>query len=299
MGGRGWTGWAVRLLVLALPLAGPGAALLLPVALAGCAPVAPPPPPPPRPSPPPPPLPPLPPPPPPVSKQEGMSGGGDRGPTAAMHGPTPAGAGSGRVWPEFPLPAPRPSARHVIPRELVLRRGATLGAVADRLGAAARAAGFEDAGLYRADGGFALVLHAERIDRNLVPLPEPQRWSTGPQPLVPSGAGFSLTAILDALLHADPGRFRLIVLVASDAPRLTGDTAMTAADAGRFAIGGAATLPREIRALPFTDQHNVTALIYEFVRPAVGRPAVLSDDRQPGSTHLRRSRILPALEGSR
>jgi hypothetical protein len=108
---------------------------------------------------------------------------------------------------------------------------------------------------------------------------------------------FSLGAYLRALFLAARGRYRVIVLVATDAPFPQHRETITAETAESWLVEGANVLPREVAEAPFPSDGRVTALIYELERvDTAERPELVVPSRLQGRDHLRRAGIWEALE---
>jgi hypothetical protein len=158
------------------------------------------------------------------------------------------------------------------------------------VGALERARYFEYS-YYRAPNGFALVARLERIDADGTPLPEEFRF-------LPPGSQepFSVTAYIKQLFFAPTGLYRMIVFAVTDQPFTATGAQLNAASAARLLSQGANTLPRELGALLFSDDHHVTALIYEFRKgTAQGDVSMLTPSRLGARAHLDKSGIYPAL----
>jgi hypothetical protein len=196
--------------------------------------------------------------------------------------------------PSFPWPPPRASTTDVLPDELVrVAPAMTLGDLDRRLRAALESAGYLERRYYAAPGGFALVTRLEQIEEDGTPRPSPERWSTE----VPGLAEFSLRAYLRALFFAARGRYRLIVLVATDVPFAQAATPITAASAETLLAAGLNRLPAGLAALPFKGDAVVTALIYEFERVDTGvGPELVTPSRLQGRVHLQKAAIWQGLQ---
>lgn len=197
--------------------------------------------------------------------------------------------------PEFPWPPPEPSSRAAMPRTLLaLGENPLLGDVWERLNRALADAGYLEQSVYRVPDGFAVATRPERTLANGEPDPE-ARWSLD---RFPPGR-WSLLRYLRALLTVDPGRFRVFVFaVTTDRSREVGE-AVSSDVALEWVRSGALEPPASLRAQPFTGDHAIHILIYEFSRP--NREAEV-EQLQPGElaaeTHLRASGVLDALGDS-
>jgi hypothetical protein len=201
---------------------------------------------------------------------------------------------AGAELPLFELPAPRPSARATLPRDLVLTKGPTLKNVADAITDRLGGAGYADSGFYRTSDGFAIATRMERIHPDGRPYPGDQRWNILPTGLLTWHDGFSVRAFLTALTNADPGHYRVLVFVVTDKPVTRSSDRMSRDTATGLADSGAAALPVTFANAQFNESYTATALVYEFIRPSLGAGADLSiPSAVPGSIHLKRSGLLP------
>ena len=208
--------------------------------------------------------------------------------------------------PEFPWPPPEPSSRTAMPRSLLGlgdgtgEAGPRLGDVWEALRLALYDAGYLEQSVYGVfrevgDGpsldGFAIATRAERTLANGEPDPE-ARWSLD---RFPPGR-WSLLRYLRALLTVDPGLFRVFVFAVTTDRTQTASAPVGSDEALEWVRAGALDLPPSVRARPFTDDHLIHVLIYEFSRP--NREADV-EQTQPGGlaadTHLRASGVLDAL----
>ncbi|MBO0932538.1 HEAT repeat domain-containing protein [Fibrella aquatilis] len=168
---------------------------------------------------------------------------------------------SGRIrhLPQFPWPPPAGYQRVVVQRDLLkIGQNATLGTVYNKLVSTLETAdkGFEH-GLFELESsGFALVARMEHIESDGTPLPDPGRWIKDGYP------NMSLLSFLGDLFFEKPGFFRIVVFAITDdvAP-----VANAKAQLPDFSTGAAA-MPRDMAAKPFTNDQEVLALVYCFER---------------------------------
>lgn len=200
-------------------------------------------------------------------------------------------------FPTFPLPAPQPSARHVIARAQ-LPNANTLGQVDARIRAALSRGRYTDPSYFAVYDGFAMVSQMERIQEDGKSWPDQAgRWQTGPVSLLPADAGIwrQILAVLPGSQgpsHA--GRYRVIVFLVTTAPVLTTASSPTQSEAEAWLDKGAQRLPSSIAARPFTIDHDVIALVYDFKRDAVAdRMKVLRPSPLTAPVHLTRAQIFP------
>ena len=193
--------------------------------------------------------------------------------------------------PELPWPPPKASAWSEISR-LVLLRGMsapTFGHVKARLGDALDAAGYYQRSLFGVPNGFAMVTQLERIDNDGVPAGS-GRWQVAETSTV-----FSLVDYLKRLLYAEPGRYRLVVLIVSDTPFAANGGYLTAGEAADLASKGVNTLPQNVADQRYSLRHNCTALIYEFRKVPDAPPEFVAPSPLQGREHLVRAKIWSAL----
>ena len=109
---------------------------------------------------------------------------------------------------------------------------------------------------------------------------------------------FDIYAYVKALFTAQTGYFRVIAFVITTSPFAAGATTADAATLQRWTATGNNALPPGVRALKYSDDYFVTALIYEFSKVRGARD-VQSDvpSEVSAEDHLTASRILVSLEG--
>jgi len=213
-------------------------------------------------------------------------------PSPALSAPPPS---FGEDLPRFEWPAPRPSARVEVPRQL-LAAGASLrlADVAERLEEALRHAGYGDRSYYAVPAGFALVSELEQIDENGSPKAGEQRWSVKAS----ARPAFSLADYLRALFTSARGRFRIIVFAVTSEPIRHEPAGADFEVAKDWLLSGNSKLPSSIGILSYTSSHSCTALIYEFERSEAASETVLtSPSAVSGQIHLVRAGIWAALAG--
>lgn len=225
----------------------------------------PPPPPPPAPSPPPPPV------------------------LASPAPPSPARAGI----PVYPVwPPESPTWQFSLDRYIGSRDGLSLGNAGSRLQAAFESAGYLEHSYYAVPGGFAIITRIEQMDGAGNRLRGSERYELPGQ-----RARDSLTNILYSLfVNAPPGYYRYIVVVVSVRPFATRNTALDDDEALRRLRRGANRLSSVYRRVPFTDDYNVDALIYEFRWDGGDSPVrMLAPGRVSPQDHLTRTGLARAV----
>ena len=121
---------------------------------------------------------------------------------------------------------PRATDRFPIPVRLA-GENVTLQQLANRLSEALKNAGYEGKSSYywlddRHGPGFAIVTHVEHIQPDGKPVLD-QRWGFD----LPRYGPLTLGSLLRALMHADPGHYRLLALVVCKQPLIEKETPMT------------------------------------------------------------------------
>lgn len=168
--------------------------------------------------------------------------------------------------PDLALPLPKPSARRNL-APATFGAPQKLGDIERRLRGKFEQRGYEDAAYYRVPNGFAMASAIERIDDGGRAYPSPDRFA-----LEASGLcrfRLALGSLLDCLLQADPGRYRMIVFVVTTEPVTTDGEPATFAEVQSIVAGGGDFLPNALAAQQFTAAHNISANVYEFARPSV------------------------------
>jgi hypothetical protein len=210
-------------------------------------------------------------------------------PPAVAPGPLPSPA---NLMPEFPWPPPRASAWDVIPNEMIVgtsQAAPTFAVVRDRLTRALDSAGYFQRSFFSVPNGFAVVTQLERVGADGAPAGE-RRW------LVDSASVFSLEGYLKKLLFAEPGRYRLVVLLVTDVSFSTSGDYITASDAREMVTRGVNDLPQQKSEEVYSVNHRCTALIYEFRKGRSAEPELVLPSPDPGRVHLVKARMWAALE---
>lgn len=198
----------------------------------------------------------------------------------------------------LPWPPPQASAMAVLPTRVLFsdsdwNPGMRLSNVDQRLTQALTAAGYSESSYYRIPNGFALVTRIEQIKDDGTPLDPPARWSIDISPL----DRFSLLEYLRALFAARNGYFRVIVFAVTSQPFVQTEDHVRRSEALAWLRSGFNVLPHEIGDLEYTQRHQVTALVYEFLKPRAAQNAeFLVPGKIDGLSHLRKSGVISALE---
>lgn len=218
---------------------------------------------------------------------------GDGDSASVAYAPAPdAGDASGDPLPAHPWPPEDPSSLVTLSHYYNFGVGvASLYEVAQTLVASLYRAGYAEVGFYRVPGGLVLVTRLEGIDVQGRPLGAERRYR-------PPGDrnDFSLPGYIRNLFFAPEGWYRYIAFVVSDKPYTTADRGLdetTALD--RLRRGGVA-LPASYRERPYTPDHRVDALIYEFHKAGSdGAVEIIRPGRLPPENHFANNGLLLAL----
>jgi lipid-binding SYLF domain-containing protein len=207
---------------------------------------------------------------------------------AATHIRPSEGNGKTQI-PLFPWPPPAASATEVIPSAILERNTVlkSLGDVDAKLVSALRGNGYLERSYYAVPDGFALVTRLEQIKADGTSKPPPERWSLES----PRAAEFTLSDYLRALLTADPGYFRVIVFIMSDAPFPQAPGQTSYVETIMWLRGGLNVLPMEIANKPYRRTFALTVLIYEFEKDKGKDPKLNQPSRLDAHTHLGKSGI--------
>jgi hypothetical protein len=177
-------------------------------------------------------------------------------------------SGQYETIPPFPWPPPRWTSRHVLPAGLVVATGKddSLGLIFDRILAALGRAEIDEWSTYSiGSDGFAIATRPESIEEDGRPKPGGERW-TGP-----AGQGRRMRSLAEyfrALIEAEPGRYRFMILVVTSSPVVAGAVEPDIALMDSLARGGAGTLDEELRLRVLARGGHCEALIYEYARPS-------------------------------
>jgi len=203
-----------------------------------------------------------------------------------------------QALPAFDWPPPAPSTKLLLPRAAVLGSlpaQPTLQQVADRLTGALFTAGYGDFSFYSVPAstrGFALATRLEQFEADGAPTVGGLRWL----PPREEESRFSWSSYLRNLFVAEPGFYRVIVFVVTDATFAPAEPAPSDSEAGDWFRLGTSTLPLSYAATPFDPRFRVEALIYEFAKPHQNaEPKTLAPGRLDARTHLDATGFLAAL----
>lgn len=226
---------------------------------------------------------------------------GSVGSSVAMAAPPPAQPPAARqVQQSVGLPAmkpwapPRPSDRGTVDRARLASalgdRPRTLGGVGDYLRSELATAGYSDAVYLGVPGGFAIMTRIEQIDDLGAPLPGADRYS---EAIAWEAAPFwNLWELYLALIKAPEGYFRTLTLIVTDQPFSPSGQAADSATFENWWAEAVSALPVDVRATPFTDNHEVSVLVYRFTKSEHDAPPEFVNDRSlPVKEQLRHVRL--------
>jgi hypothetical protein len=200
---------------------------------------------------------------------------------------------------EFPWPnPPQPSVTAPIPLYLLFEKDSDAKKLADvgrRLSGLVAEAGYLQP-IYLGAGcnGFAIVLDLEHIEAHGTRKPGTAGFGPSNQK-----QGFSLSDYILRLFYAPPGYYRQIVFVVSD-EGMAGTTAPpTESELRSMAKDGSSALPPDFETVPYTWQHKIMALIYEFEKgPGDGGTRLIAPTGRLGATvHLKKAKLYRGAGG--
>jgi hypothetical protein len=192
--------------------------------------------------------------------------------------------------PTFPWPPPKPSSRVVVPSS-AFNSARTFGDLAALLDKALLDSGYSEKSYWSVPDGIAEVMRLERTYADGLPAAGAQRWVINSSALQP----LSITDYVKALFAADPGYYRVIAFVVTDAPFVANGAPITESGARALLTDGAVSLPPEYLTKPLPTGYNCTALVYEFLREIGKDPAELDPGHLDGKDHLVKSGIWAKL----
>jgi hypothetical protein len=164
--------------------------------------------------------------------------------------------------------------------------------VGNRLERAFRQAGYGELSYYGVPRGFALVTRLEQFQPDGSPLNGPDRWSVS----VLAPQVFSLESYFRALFSANPGHFRIVVFIVTPEPVYQDVATEVARDVAlKWVSGGANKLLKDYETMPFDDDVDCTALVYEFQQATRDERPLLKAPGLPVMTHLEKANLMHGL----
>jgi len=201
--------------------------------------------------------------------------------------------GSDKLPTFFP---PRATDSVVLPFQFASKKW-TLQNVAEHLGDALRNAGYWGKCSYywledRHGPGFAIVTHIEHIQPDGKPVLD-QRWGFD----LPRYGPLTLGSLLGALMHADPGRYRLLALVVCKEPLVEKETPMTTHQVQELSAGPKWLADSPLKTVVPTEDFHLIAYVYEFERKSRSDdPALMVSSNLTAEQHLRSTALYDDIE---
>jgi hypothetical protein len=192
------------------------------------------------------------------------------------------------VMPSFPFPPPKASASHTF-EENVFAKANNLYEVSELIEGALKKSGYYEKSYYKIPNGFALVTRMEKIKIDGSPAEDTERWDINP---ASTGNSFSLMSYFKSLFVADDGNYRIIVfLITSENMRQT-EEVMTMEAAKKYLTKGYNRLPNYFKTIPFSEDHSVSALIYEWHKMEHEKPIFMEPSKFLGQYHLAKNKFV-------
>ncbi len=196
--------------------------------------------------------------------------------------------------PTFPFPPPKASANYTFDKNLFAGLS-NLTQSSERIENALKKSGYYEKSYYQIPNGYALVTRIEKMESNGAPAPEDERWNVNDK----GTSSFDLFEYFKSLFLADEGHYRIIVfLVTSDNVQMT-DRIMLMSEGEDFLSSGLNRLPPEFDAMPFTDSHYCTALIYEWHKIEHEEAVFMEPSKFLGQYHLAKNKFVEYLEAEK
>lgn len=193
----------------------------------------------------------------------------------------------------FPIPYPKASAVYTFPwNEVALKGTRNFSSVDSAISTALNKAGYNTRGYYYIQHGFALVTRIEKINTDGSCKSGPERWEIDLNP--PRNFWDYLSNFVDA----PKGYFRIVVFLVTDIDLTSKKEQVDKKVASDWVDNGYTKLPVVYSNIPFTPNHSVTVLIYEF-KKVEGQPATLTSNRLQAKEHLLKSRLADYLNNRR
>jgi PEGA domain len=191
---------------------------------------------------------------------------------------------------------PRATDSVVLPFQFASKKW-TLQNVAEHLGDALRNAGYWGKCSYywlkdRHGPGFAIVTHIEHIQPDGKPVLD-QRWDFE----LPKYGPLTLDSLLGAIMHADPGRYRLLMLVVCKEPLVEQETPMTTHQVQELNAGPKWFADSPLKTVVPTEDFHLIAYVYEFERKSRSdNPTLMVSSNLTAEQHLRSTALYDDIE---
>lgn len=191
----------------------------------------------------------------------------------------------------FPFPPPKASASYIIDKKN-FKDAKNLFRVNEILSKVLEECGYREKSYYQIPNGFALVTRIEKIDLDVYPYPEPERWTITNES---SRNDFSIKNYLRSLFYAKQGKYRVIVFFITNITFGQTEKSMTFTEAKKHLKRGHNSLPIEFQSVTFDENYSCTALIYEFDKFEFEEGVQVDYSQFLGHDHLIRNNFLPVL----
>jgi hypothetical protein len=231
-----------------------------------------------------------------LTKIRQASGPGQARPEPPPQPPPPRATKGGLDSREFPWPPPEASARMVVPDSL-LRKAPTIpsrvGQVEQLIREALDTNGYSERSYFAVPNGFAMITRMEQYDDDGKSMNPPERWAVEVSPF----RKFSLSAYIEALFTASPGRYRIIAFIVTPTAFSESSVRVSREHAMNWLIEGLNKLPDSMIDQDYSSKHTCTALVYEFFQPTRGAKAYLTIPGQyTAMEHLTKSRLWASIQ---
>jgi hypothetical protein len=188
----------------------------------------------------------------------------------------------------FPWPPPRATAFQTIDNNY-FGSAKVLGDVESKIISALDKFGYTDRSYYSVPNGFAIATKLESINQDGSSKPTPERWE-----VKESEVNFFSSEYIKSIFISKKGFFRVIVILITDELLYQAKNSPSKAAALKMVIDGATRPPTSVRLIPFSKDHSVTALIYEYRtnNNATGSANIVPSDKSiSGMDHLKKAKI--------
>ncbi len=191
--------------------------------------------------------------------------------------------------PAFPWPPPMASASMKVKlTQLGVRTPVrTLGNISSILEDKLDKSQYVEKSYFSVPGGFALATRMERINKD-GSFRQPGRWDLNNTKM----QSFSLSEYVERLFTAPKGYFRVVVFIVTDRSFAQTNKAASRDEALEWMRSGNDKLDPVNARLPFTSNHQVTALIYEFIKTDKDNPRLSAPSDLTGMDHLKKAKLI-------
>jgi len=201
----------------------------------------------------------------------------------------------GTKIPKFPWPPPKASATQLVPLKAFVNCK-TFFDVDEVIDLALVKNGYYDKSYYvimpnDSILGFAIATKLEQINKDASSKKGTNRWKTKVEM-----NDFTFTEYLNSLFFTQTGYFRVIVFVITDIPIVQSKKSLGRKDAVLLVSDGSHILPPSLRNRLFTNNHSITALIYEYkLQENSDKATLIKPSEHTGREHLVKSNLWNTL----